>query len=157
MEKIDKSIHINAPVEKVFAFMAEPHNLVEIWPSLLEINNVQPLPNGGYSYDWTYKMVGLRFHGHTEWTEFIKDQRIVTKNESGIPGTILWIYEREDDGTRVTVTVEYRIPGAALGKLAGPVIHKMNEQEGETILANLKVRMEAKTELLSAESDQFFP
>jgi hypothetical protein len=31
--------------------MAEPSNLPEIWPSLGEVRNVQPLPNGGYSYD----------------------------------------------------------------------------------------------------------
>ncbi len=143
MAKIEKSILINAPVEQVFAFMAEPHNLLEIWPSLLEVRNVQPLPNGGYCYDWTYKMAGMRFQGQAEWIEFVKNQRIVDKNESGIPSTFVWTYQPEDGGTRVTVSVEYTIPGAALGRLAEPIIHKMNEHEGETILANLKARMEA--------------
>lgn len=142
MAKIEKSILISAPVERVFAFMAMPENLPEIWPSLQEVRNVQPLPNGGYSYDWTYKMAGIRFEGHADWTEFIKDQRIVDHNESGIPSTFVWTYQAEDSGTRVAVSVDYSIPGAALGKLAEPVIHKMNEHEAETILANLKARME---------------
>lgn len=142
MAKFEKSIFVNARLEKVFAFMAEPNNLLEIWPSLLEVRNVQPLPNGGYCYDWTYKMAGMRFEGQAEWTEFVKNSRIVNKNESGIPSTFVWTYQAEDGGTRVSVSVEYTTPGAALGRLAEPVIHKINEHEGETILANLKARME---------------
>lgn len=142
MAKIERSLIISAPIEKVFAFMANPENLPEIWPSLQEVRNVQLLPNGGYCYDWTYKMAGMRFEGKAEWTEFVKNQRIVDKNESSIPSTFIWTYQPEEGGTRVTVNVEYTIPSAILGKLAEPVIHKMNEHEAETVLANLKARME---------------
>lgn len=142
MAKIEKSTLINAPVEKVFEFMSKPENLPEIWPSLQEVRNVQSLPNGGYSYDWSYKMAGLRFDGKAEWIEFVKNQRIVDKNESSIPSTFVWSYRAENAGTRVTVNVDYTIPSAALGKLAEPIIHKMNEHEAEIVLANLKARME---------------
>jgi uncharacterized membrane protein len=142
MAKLERSIGIDAPVGKVFAFMAEPHNLLEIWPSLLAVRNVEPLPNGGYCYDWAYKMAGLRFEGRAEWIEFIKDRRIVDRNEGGIPSTFVWIYEPEGAGTRVTLSVEYSIPGAAVGRLAEPIIHKMNEHEADIILANLKACME---------------
>lgn len=144
MAKIEKSIFINTPVDKVFAFMAEPGNLPEIWPSLLEVRNVKPLPNGGYCYDWTYKLAGIRFEGQAEWTEFVKDERIVYISEIGIPSTFIWTYQAEGSGTRVSVDVEYSIPGTALSRLTEPIIHKMNEHESETILANLKVRMEAE-------------
>ncbi len=129
-------------MEKVFDFMAQPQNLPEIWPSLQEVRNVQPLPNGGYAYDWSYKMAGVRFDGHAQRTEFVRNQHIVDKNESSIPSTFVWDYRAEDGGTRVTVNVDYTIPGAALGKLAEPIIHKMNEHEAEIVLANLKARME---------------
>lgn len=142
MAKIEKSILINAPLDKVFAFMAEPSNLLEIWPSLLEVKNVQPLPNGGYCYEWTYKMAGIRFDGQAECIEFVRDQRIVDKNEGGIPSTLVWTYQPEDGGTRVSVSVEYAIPGAALARLAEPIVHKMNQHESETVLVNLKARME---------------
>jgi uncharacterized protein YndB with AHSA1/START domain len=143
MAKIEKSIVIDASVEKVFAFMAEPNNLLEIWPSLLEIRNVEPLPNGGYCYDWAYKMAGLHIEGRAEWIEFVKDRRIVYRNEHGIPSTFVWTYQPEGTGARVALSVEYSIPGAAVGRLAEPVIHKMNVREAGTILANLKTCMEA--------------
>ncbi len=142
MAKIEKSLLINAPVEKVFAFMAKPENLPVIWPSLQEVRNVQPLPNGGYTYDFTYKMAGVRFEGHSEWTEFVKNQRIVSKTGGGVSSTFIWTYQAEDGDTRVSVSVDYTTPGAVLGKLAEPIVHKMNEREAETVLANLKARME---------------
>ena len=142
MAKIEKSIFINAPVEKVFAFMVEPTNMPEIWPSMIEIKNMQPLPNGLNCYDWVYKMAGMRFEGHSESIEIVPNQRVVTRGEGGIPNTFIWTYQPEETGTRITVNADYNLPGALLGKLAEPIIHKMNEHEGETILANLKALME---------------
>ncbi len=43
--KIHKTITINAPVEKVFAFMNDPHHLPEIWPSMVKIKDVKSNPN----------------------------------------------------------------------------------------------------------------
>ncbi len=68
------------------------------------------------------------FKSQAEWTGFVKNQRIVDKNESGIPNTFVWTYRPEDDGTRVSVRAEYSIfPKSAMGKLAEPIIHRMND------------------------------
>ena len=45
--------------------------------------------------------------------------------------------------TSTTFKVEYTVPIPVLGKLAEAVIVKMNDREGDLILANLKARMEA--------------
>lgn len=141
MTKIQKSIVIDAPLEKVFGFMAEPNNLPEIWPSLIEIKNVLPLPNGGYCYEWISKMAGIRFEGQAECSEFVKNQRIVDKNEGGISSTFVWNYQPEDGSTRVSVFIDYLLPGAVLARVTEPVINQMNEHEAELVLANLKTRM----------------
>ena len=139
---VSESILIHAPVEKVFEFMAKPENLPRIWPSLQEVRNVQLLPNGGYCYDWTYKMAGIHFDGKAEWSEFVKNERIFDKNESSINSTFLWSFQPKEGGTQVTLNVEYIIPGTITSKLAEPIIHKMNEHEASTVLANLKAWME---------------
>lgn len=142
MPKIQKSIFINAPVEKVFEFMAQPENMPEIWPSFQEVKDPKEMPDGGYSYNWVYKMAGMRFTGATETTEFKQNQRVVEKNTGGIPSNFVWTYAAENGGTRLTVEVDYSIPGALLGKLAEPFITRQNEHEADTVLANLKARME---------------
>ncbi|MEE9188256.1 MAG: SRPBCC family protein [Anaerolineales bacterium] len=141
MAKIESSVTINAPEEEVFEF-ARPGNLPEIWPSLVEVSNIKELPNGGYSWDWVYKMAGMRFNGASTHTEFVVNERTVSKSTGGIESTITWLYQPEDGGTKLTTIAEYKVPVPLLGKLAESFIVKFNENESETILANLKARME---------------
>jgi uncharacterized membrane protein len=66
MAKTEKTIIINAPVEKVFNYVNEPTNLPEICPSLVEVKDVQRLPNDGTSDRWVYEMAGMRFQATSE-------------------------------------------------------------------------------------------
>jgi uncharacterized membrane protein len=143
MAKITRSISIHAPVEKVYAFMSNPINLPEIWPSMIEVKDVKPSPAGGYNFGWAYKMAGMRFEGASETTESVANQRTVTKSTKGIQSTFVWVYQAEDGGTKLTVEAEYVVPVPLLGKLAEAFIVKQNEHEAEVLLANLKARMES--------------
>ncbi len=143
MATVSKSITINAPIEKVFKYTAEQSNLPEIWPSLVENKVVERLPNGGTKAQFVYKMAGMRFEGISEDTEFIPNQRVVSKTEGGVESEITWEYQPEGEATKVTFGGEYTVPIPLLGKLAEKFIVKQNENEAETILANLKARMEA--------------
>jgi uncharacterized membrane protein len=98
MIQAKKQIHIDAPVDKVFAFAIEP---------------------------------------------FVPNKRVVTENKEGIPSTFFWDYSAKDGGTTIVVVVEYTVPVPVLGKLAEKVIVRMNENEMDTLLANLKAVMEA--------------
>ncbi len=143
MAKLEKSVTIKAPVEKVFDFMADPKNYPEVWPSMVEVKDVQPSPTGGNNFSWTYKMAGMRFEGTSETTEYIANQRTVAENKKGIPSKFTWIYKPEAGGTNLTVQVEYTVPVPLLGKLAEAFIIKQNENEMDVLFANLKARMEA--------------
>ena len=83
MVKGETTITINAPVERVFDYVNEPTNLPEIWPSMVEVKDVQRLPNGGNSFGWVYKMAGVRFEGISEDTEYVPNQRVVSKSTGG--------------------------------------------------------------------------
>jgi len=142
LAKTSKTITINAPVKKVFGYISEPTNLLEIWPSLVEVKDVQRLPNGGTRNRWVYKMAGIRLEGTSEDVERIPNQRLVSKTKDGAESTQRWMLQPEGKGTKVTFEVEYTVPIPVLGKLAEAIILKMNEHEGELILSNLKTIME---------------
>jgi uncharacterized membrane protein len=142
MIKTGKSITINAPVKKIFDYLMEPTNQPEIWPSLMEIKDVQRLPDGKIKNRWVYKMAGIRLEGTSEGVESVANQRIVSKTKGGVESTQTWMFQPEGDETKVTFEVEYTVPIPVIGKLAEAIIVKMNEHEGEVILANLKSRME---------------
>ena len=141
-KKIVKKIDIKAPVGDVFAFVTNPNNLPEIWPSLVEVTNAQHKPDGSHSFDFTYKMAGIRLHGHSTTERAEKNARVTMKNTGGIPSTFDYVYEAVGKHTRLTLTVEYTIPGAVLSKLADPIVHRLNEHEADVFLQNLKSRME---------------
>jgi uncharacterized membrane protein len=143
MTKALKSITVNAPVEKVYEYISDPTNLPEIWPSLVEIKDVQRLPNGGTSTRWVYKMAGMRLEGTSEDIEYVANQRRVVKTKGGIDSTQTWMLQPEADGTRVTLEIEYTVPIPVLGKLAEAVIVKMNDREGDTMVENLKAMLES--------------
>jgi uncharacterized membrane protein len=138
MAKIKKTITINAPVEKVYGYIADSHNLPEFWPSMVEIKDVKK----DESFKWVYKMAGMRFEGASEVTEAIANERRVTKSSGGIPNTFAWTFQPEQVGTKLTFDIEYTVPVPLLGKLAEAIIVKMNEREADTMLENLKTRME---------------
>jgi uncharacterized membrane protein len=142
MSKLEKTITIHAPAEKIFGYISKPTDLPEIWPSMVEVKDVKELPNGGHHFHWVYKMAGMRFEGDTDDVEYVANERIVSKSMGGIESTIAWKFQPKNGDTLVTVDVDYHVPIPLLGKLAEAFIVKQNEHEAETILSNLKDRME---------------
>ncbi len=143
MEKITRNTFIDAAPSRIFGWLSDPMHMLEIWPSMVEVSNVEVKPDGSHSYDWTYKMAGMKFHGHSETIEVQRDRLRVWRNASGIPSTFRYSLEPRDNGTDFHLGVEYEIPGALLGRLAAPLLRRLNEREAETFVQNLKERMEA--------------
>jgi carbon monoxide dehydrogenase subunit G len=142
MATVENSIVIAAPAERIFAFISEPSNLPEIWPSLVEVRDITPAANGGADFTWTYKMAGIRFDGTSTSLEFAPPRLISAATKGGISSTTTWRLEPDGDGTRVTIHAELTVPGKLLGKLAEPLVMRENNKEAAVILANLKARME---------------
>ncbi|MDL1944906.1 SRPBCC family protein [Chloroflexi bacterium CFX2] len=142
MAKIERTIAINAPVEKVYEYLTTPMNLLEIWPSMVEIKDIQNPGVVGGGFHWVYKMAGMKLEGATEYSEVIPCQRFVARNTGGISSTLVWLYQPENGGTRLTLQAEYTVPLPLVGKLAEAFIVKQNEHEMDTLFANLKARME---------------
>jgi uncharacterized membrane protein len=140
MAKVDKEVLIKAPLEKIFGHIMEPVNLLEFWPSLMEIRDIQSLPNGGYSARWMYKMLGVRFSGTAEYTQVVPNRFLVIETKGGITSTIAWTVRSWKDKTRVTLSIEYRVPVPLLGKLAEAIVLKMNDHEADLMMVNLQAR-----------------
>lgn len=142
MAKITRDILINAPVDEVFAYHSDPTNQPEYWPSMMEVRDVEELPQGGKRFRWVYKMAGIRLEGSTETTEFVKNKRLATRSKGGIESSFIYEYKPEGEGTRVSLEVQYTVPVPVLGKLAEAFVLKANEREADTVLGNLKDRLE---------------
>jgi len=144
MATVKRTIIINAPVEKVFNYIAEPRNEPEYLPGSVEVTDVTRTEEGvGSHYRWVYKILGIRFHGETTVTEFVPNERIVTESKGGILSTWTHTFQPEDGGTKATLTVDYTIPVPLLGKFAEGLVLRQNEREADLATANLKAILEA--------------
>jgi uncharacterized membrane protein len=140
---IKKSVIIDTPVKKVFAFMEDPTNLPSIWPSMVEVRNVRKNAKGFPIYDWVYKMAGMKFEGEQDTLEFIKDKHITTASTRGIDSHFDFDYVEEHGKTKMDMKITYSVPVPVIKSLAEQVVGKLNEKEADILLANLKTRMEA--------------
>ena len=142
MAKLTKRTTIHAPAQEVFDFLEDKTHFPEFWPSMMEVSDIQDLPNGGKHFHWVYKMAGVKFEGDTDEVEIVPNKKLVGRNEKGIESTITWLMEDHGDDTDVVFEADYRIPVPVLGRLAEKVVVKMNENEADTMLSNLKAQIE---------------
>jgi uncharacterized protein YndB with AHSA1/START domain len=143
MATIKTSVTIGAPVEKIFAYASDPTHTPEYWTSMEQIRNVKIQDGVVKTYDWTYKMAGMKLDGTAEVVEHVPNRRIKTVSKGGIESTITWVFTPVEGGTRMDGLTEYKIPMPVLGRLAEGLIHKQNEKEAENLMANLKKIMES--------------
>ena len=141
MATVGRSITINAPVEKVFAYIADPRNELETVPSITDIRDI--IGQGvGQRYSWTYKMMGISLKGESEVIEYVPNERYVTRSTGGIISTWTWTVKPEGDGTQLNLVVEYTIPVPVLGKVGERLVSRQNQREADLAMATLKDRLE---------------
>ena len=141
MAKVARSIIINAPVEKVFTYIADPKNELETVPSITDIRDI--IGQGvGQRYSWTYKMMGISLKGESEVIEYVPNERYVTRSTGGIISTWTWTVKPEGDGTQLNLVVEYTIPVPVLGKVGERLVSRQNQREADLAMATLKDRLE---------------
>lgn len=88
-------------------------------------------------------MVGMCLKGSNEVVKVVPDEHTVSISTGGIESPSIWEYQAVEDGMIFTDNTEYRLPIPLLVKLAESFITKVNENESEVFLANLKAKMEA--------------
>ena len=142
MARIYKEIIINAPPQKIFSYLTKPSNLPSIWPGVIEIKNEQLSPSGCYIADWVCKAAGRDFKGTGEYADMAQNQYFKIKTKGDLNSTISCTVQSRNSDTRVTLTIDYRVPSALLGKLTGRVTLKIDEQGAHQILANLRAILE---------------
>jgi uncharacterized protein YndB with AHSA1/START domain len=149
MLTVRKHVDLAVPVEDVFAYMDEPAHQPDITPSLTQSELVERLPNGGARVRYTYRILGLSFHGEVRATDYVPNERIVWAMTGDLRGTIRWYFAPLDgspsprtEETRFTYAATYSLPGPAfVHPLLTPIVRRYNERELAQLLQNLRARL----------------
>lgn len=117
MVVVSRSIHINAPVERVFALMADPAMRARLNPDeiplTVEIENGAPLRRGSvchYRLQHGRRILDYRMRVH----EFMPNRRIFSTSDSAVPFEVRIETAPEGGGTRLTQTESFEANDAML-------------------------------------------
>ncbi len=141
MPRIEKTIVINAPVQDVFAYVANPRNEPEWQINLMSTHDVTG-EGVGQHYRWDFKMAGVLLHGESNVTEYIPNRRYQNQSRGGAASTWTSTFEAQNGGTRWTLSVEYSVPIPVLGKIAEAVLVRQNDQGLEMSMQSGKDKLE---------------
>lgn len=142
MIETSHSVHVDAPVSDVFAYMDRPENQPEITPSLTRSKILAEREDGSKHVAYGYGLGGITMDGELDAVEYEPEERVVWEMTGDLSGEITWAFDPEDDGTRVTYAAAYDVPGGVLETLAAPFVKRYNKREVEATLENLKTRVE---------------
>ena len=141
MPKLNNSINISAPVEKVFAYVTDPLTTPEWLVGATEVTDVTGSAVGQH-YHWKYNMLGVPLRGESTVSEHVPNERRVTESKGGITSTWTFTYAPHEGGTKLDLEIDYTIPVPVLGKLAEKVVFKRNQREAQMSMENIKERLE---------------
>jgi len=145
MPYVEQSILINAPIDAVFRIVAhQPERMASWWPPIELQRRVTPPPTSlGSISRYVYNMIGVRIKGEHKVIDYVENQHLLVRTTSGIDASFDFTFEPNDDTTRLTIRVDYTLPGAILGQLLNrEVLEKKNIDDLQQGLRNLKSLVE---------------
>lgn len=147
MVHMEKSIVIDAPLEKVVTLGVDPHRWHTWFAGLSEPENITGNGDAGTVVEHHYLMMGLRVPVTSRVVEYTltpQESQWRATIEGPLNGKQHWSYVAEGDKTRITARLDYTIPGSILGQIANRlVIERIQERNLQQTLENLKLLSEA--------------
>jgi uncharacterized membrane protein len=144
MESLHASVEVEAPIERVFAYVTDPENMPRVWRSMASVSTVERRPDGAHSYDWVHKMGALNVRGHAETAAVEPNRSCTVKSKGGISSTMHWTFEPRGLATHLSVDVDYAVPAPIVGRIAEKVLAKHTEREMNEVLGNVKGAVESE-------------
>lgn len=121
--RLQREQFIARPLQEVFDFFSDAHNLDLLTPSWLKFNIVTPRPipmAAGTIIDYRLRYHGLPMRWRTEIAEWVPGERFI--DQALISPYKLWhhthTFEARDGGTFMRDIVRYALPLGPLGRLA---------------------------------------
>lgn len=144
MPKMESSIIINVPIEKVWAYVDDLSNATKWGSNILEAKPTSPgSTRVGSTYAYTIQAIGQKMETTGEITAYDPPRESAWKAiKSPFPMNGSTVLEAVAGGTRVTQTINAE-PGGFF-KLAEPLLVKQQQSQMEADLARLKQILEVQ-------------
>lgn len=125
MTTATRSIHIGGTPDTVFDRIVHP----TIEPGMT-VRTVHESPEGaGSVYEWTYRLLGIAFHGITVYTQYTPSRLLACRNLGLVGASVVFTVEPEDGGTRLTREMDFKVRIPLIGRWLETLMVKAAEPD----------------------------
>jgi uncharacterized protein YndB with AHSA1/START domain len=144
MARIEESVEIKRPVDKVFAYTTDAKSWPQWQSTISEAEQTSPGPVGvGTTFKWTMHMMGRSMKWTAKATEYEPNRKFGKDMTCGPHINQQHnTYDPIKGGTRFTIVYELKVGG--LMKLISPMVVNSTQKALKEALGNLKGILEAQ-------------
>ena len=138
---LELSTHLENTPEAVMSYIADVRNRPLYLPSLKSVTDIKEASGGaGTTWKWTWATLGMEFQGVGRCLKYEPGKIYSFKTEGGIDSTWTYSAEKDGNGAKLKVEVDYDIPERAKGRLpSDSITDAMRKSEADHAIQNLKV------------------
>ena len=138
---VQEEVSINNTPEAVIGYVADVNNRPLYLPSLKSVSDIEGEPSAvGTTWRWKWVMLGAEFEGTGRCLEHRPGQRYSFTTEGGITSKFTYEARATDDGTNLTIRVDFEVPESLLSRLGlESLLESLKKGDAELAAQNLKV------------------
>jgi uncharacterized membrane protein len=139
MAIVQRDVHINAPPLETMGLLSEATRWPDWYPGMVQIDVSAPFPEKGGKVDFKVKSAGMSMSISETVLDYQPGELQLLQMQGMLSGLARWELTPEGNGTHVTTTFDYALPGGVFGKIADAlVVKRMNTKSLEQGLHNFK-------------------
>jgi len=143
MAIVQRDVQIRASPQETMALLSEASRWPDWYPGMTELNIAPPFPETGGKVTFKVKSGGMSIPVTETVLDYQPGKLQLLQMEGMLSGRARRELTPEGDGTRLTTTFDYALPGGVIGKFADALIVKrMNGKSLEDALNNFKALVE---------------
>src|SRR5208283_81719 len=143
MAIVQRNVQIKASPQETMALLDDASRWPDWYPGMTELDITAPFPAVGGKVAFKVKSAGMSMPITGTGLDYQPGKLQLLEMDGMMSGRARWELTPEGDGTRLTTTFDYALPGGVLGKVANALIVKrMNAKSLEEALRNFKALVE---------------
>jgi uncharacterized protein YndB with AHSA1/START domain len=143
MAIVQRTVQITASPQETMALLSDAGRWPEWYPGMTELKITSPFPEAGGTVAFKVKSAGLSLPVTERVLDYQPGELHLFQMEGTLSGRARWEVTPEGDGTRLTTTFDYVLPGGVGGRIADALfVKRMNGKSLEEGLRNFKALVE---------------
>ena len=145
MAIVQRNVQIKRSPEETMALLSDASRWPDWYPGMTGIDIAAPFPEEGGKVSFKVKSAGVSMSITETVLEYQPGRLQLLKMEGMLSGRARWELAPNGDGTLLTTTFDYVLPGGVFGKLADALLVKrINSRSLEEALHNFETLVDTR-------------